>query len=99
MALSGAVCSVPLCIAIWFLGRPVAEEHLEPLLKEAGKEQINGTLTWETVELDPLYDLEFSNIELRDRQGKEVFKAPSVKVTWTIAGAVSAWKTEMVFQV
>lgn len=81
-----------LCIAIWFLGRPAAEEHLEPLLKEAGKEQINGTLTWETVELDPLYDIEFSNIELRDRQGKEVFKAPSVKVTWTIAGAVSAWK-------
>lgn len=60
-----------LCIAIWFLGRPVAEEHLEPLLKEAGKEQINGTLTWETVELDPLYDLEFSNIELRDRQEKK----------------------------
>lgn len=71
--------------------RPAAVQKLEPLLREAGKEQINGTISWNTLDLDPLYNLKFTDVELKDSRGRAVLKSPSVEVSWTIAGAVSAW--------
>lgn len=78
--------------ASYFLIRPVAVGKLEPLLEEVGAERINGTLAWSTVDLDPLYDLEFKDLELRDAEGRVVFRSPALKVSWTLAGAFSAWK-------
>lgn len=80
-----------LFVAAYFLIRPTAIQKIEPLLLEAGANRINGTLAWREIDLDPLYNLEFTDIEVIDSERRVVFKSPSLQVDWTIAGAFSAW--------
>lgn len=87
-----AVLCCLLFAAAYFLVRPAAVARLEPLLAAAGEERINGTLSWRSFDLDPLYNLEFRDIELKDQNGRAVFRSPSLTVGWTVAGAFSAWK-------
>lgn len=89
------IAAVLFCLlfaAAYLLVRPAAVARLEPLLLAAGEERINGTLSWRSFDLDPLYNLEFKEIELKDQNGRAVFRSPSLTVGWTVAGAFSAWK-------
>ena len=80
-----------LFLALYLLVRPIAMETLEPQLSAASKERIRGTLSWRAVDLDPTFDLQFNDLELRDASGRRVFFAPSLTVHWTIAGALDVW--------
>lgn len=79
--------------AMYLEVRPLAVEKLEPILEQTARDRINGTLSWEKLDLDPSLNLEFQNIILRDVNGAEVFRAPSLTVGWTIPRAFSAWKS------
>lgn len=84
-----------LCVlffAAYFLVQPVVIRKIEPVLAEAGADRINGTLSWGEIHLDPLYNLEFTDVKLMDSKNRVVFTSPSLQVDWTIAGAFSAWK-------
>lgn len=56
---------IMLCI-IYLLIRPIITQNLEPVIKDAAGERINGTLTWTMMDLDPNYDLSFTDLELKD---------------------------------
>ncbi len=66
---------IMLCI-IYLLIRPIITQYLEPVIKDAAGERINGTLTWTMMDLDPNYDLSFTDLELKDAKGEVVFKSP-----------------------
>ena len=71
-----------LCI-IYLLIRPIITQNLEPVIKDAAGERINGTLTWTMMDLDPNYDLSFTDLELKDAKGEVVFKSPSLEIGWS----------------
>ena len=71
-----------LCI-IYLLIRPIITQNLEPVIKDAAGERINGTLTWTMMDLDPNYDLSFTDLELKDEKGEVVFKSPSLEIGWS----------------
>ena len=73
---------VMLCI-IYLLTRPIITQNLEPVIKDAAGERINGTLTWTMMDLDPNYDLSFTDLELKDAKGEVVFKSPSLAIGWS----------------
>lgn len=89
-----AVASIVFVLAVtaYLLLRPVIVQNLEPVLHETAAERVNGTVTWSAVDLDPSFDLAFSDFALKDADGKEVFAAPSLTVRWTFADAFDAWK-------
>lgn len=83
-----------LAAGVYFAARPVLVRQLEPLVEEAAAEKVNGRLSWDGMELDPYYDLVLNELVLTDAAGKEIFRAPSLTVGWTLAGAFSAWRND-----
>lgn len=58
---------VLLC-AIYLLIRPIIVQNLEPVLKEQLGARVNGTLSWQAMDLDPDLNLSFTNLELKDEK-------------------------------
>ncbi len=83
-----------LFVVLYCFVRPMAVGRLEPLLREAAGERLLGTLSWRALDLDAAFDLEWTDIELSDTQGRRVFFAPKMTVSWTIAGALQALLTD-----
>ena len=79
---------------LYFLVRPMAVGQLEPLLRQAAGERLAGTLSWRALDLDAAFNLEWTDIELRDTQGRRIFFAPQMTVGWTMAGALDALTTD-----
>lgn len=75
---------VLLC-AIYLLIRPIVVQNLEPVLQEQAGSHINGSLSWESMDLDPSLDLSFTNLVLKDEKGNEVLSTPSLTVGWTVS--------------
>ncbi len=71
-----------LCI-IYLLIRPIIVQNLEPVLTEKAGEKINGTLTWDMMDIDPNLDLSFTNLVLKDQNGEDVLKSPSLTIGWS----------------
>lgn len=75
---------VLLC-AIYLLIRPIIVQNLEPVLKEQLGARVNGTLSWESMDLDPDLNLAFTKLELKDENGVDVLSTPSLTVGWTLS--------------
>lgn len=73
-----------LCI-IYLLIRPIIVQNLEPVLKEKAGERINGTLSWDMMDIDPNLDLSFTNLVLKDANGEDVLQSPSLTVGWSMS--------------
>lgn len=78
----GAVILVAVA-AVYLIARPIIVQNLEPVLKQTAEEKINGTLTWEAMDLDPQYNLTFENISLTDIDGKDILTSQNVTVDWS----------------
>ena len=78
------VIFILLC-AVYLLIRPIVVQNLEPVLSEQAGSHINGTLSWESMDLDPSLDLSFTNLVLKDASGNEVLTTPSLTVGWTMS--------------
>ena len=48
----GAIIFLALAV-VYLLIRPIVVQNLEPVIQDAVKEKINGTLVWRTMDLDP----------------------------------------------
>ena len=81
-----------LAVTVYLFLRPIIVQNLEPALQDAAAERLNGTITWSGLDLDPSYDVAFTDLELKDAGGETVFSAPSLTVRWTLAAAFDAWK-------
>ncbi len=91
----GALAVLAVIFAVLYVWvRPMAVSRLEPLLRQAAGERLSGTLSWRALDLDAAFDLNWTDIELRDTQGRRVFFAPKMTVSWTIAGALDALVTD-----
>lgn len=75
---------VLLC-AIYLLIRPIIVQNLEPVLKEQLGARVNGTLSWQAMDLDPDLNLSFTNLELKDENGSDVLSTPTLTVGWTLS--------------
>ncbi len=75
---------VSLCV-VYLLIRPIIVHNLEPVVREAAGSHINGTLSWDRMDLDPNYDLSFMNISLKDEKGEDVFKSPNLAIGWSMS--------------
>ena len=75
---------VLLC-AIYLLIRPIVVQNLEPVLQEQAGSHINGSLSWESMDLDPSLNLSFTNLVLKDEKGNEVLSTPDLTVGWTMS--------------
>ena len=75
---------VLLC-AIYLLIRPIIVQNLEPVLKEQLGGRVNGTLSWQAMDLDPELNLSFTKLELKDENGADVLSAPTLTVGWTMS--------------
>ena len=75
---------VSLC-AIYLLIRPIIVQNLDPVVREAAGSRINGSLTWDGMDLDPNYDLSFVNLSLKDEKGEDVFKSPNLTIGWSMS--------------
>ncbi len=73
-----------LCI-IYLLIRPIIVQNLQPVLEEKAGERINGTLTWDMMDIDPNLDLSFTNLVLKDEKGEDVLKSPSLTIGWSMS--------------
>lgn len=82
----GAIIFLALAV-VYLLIRPIVVQNLEPVIQDAVKEKINGTLVWRTMDLDPRYNLSFDFVELKDKEGKDVLKSANVTISWS-AGAL-----------
>jgi translocation and assembly module TamB len=78
------VIFIILC-AIYLLIRPIVVQNLEPVLQEQAGSHINGSLSWDAMDLDPSLDLSFTNLVLKDEKGNEVLTTPSLTVGWTMS--------------
>lgn len=65
----GAIIFLALAV-VYLLIRPIVVQNLEPVIQDAVKEKINGTLVWRTMDLDPRYNLSFDFVELRIKREK-----------------------------
>ena len=77
----GAIIFLALAV-VYLLIRPIVVQNLEPVIQDAVKEKINGTLVWRTMDLDPRYNLSFDFVELKDKEGKDVLKSANVTISW-----------------
>ena len=68
--------------ALYHLSADPSDHHTESGTRhqDAAGERINGTLTWTMMDLDPNYDLSFTDLELKDAKGEVVFKSPSLAI-------------------
>lgn len=82
-SIAGAIF-VMLC-AVYLLIRPIVVQNLDPVLKEQSVNLINGSLTWEAVDLDPKLNLSFTNLVLKDQDGNNVLETPSLTVGWSLS--------------
>ena len=71
---------------VYLIARPIIVQNLDPVLKETAEDKINGTLTWETMDLDPQYNLSFDKISLTDAEGKDVLTSSNITVNWSFCG-------------
>ena len=78
----GAVIFITIAV-IYLLIRPIIVQNLEPVIQEAVKEKINGTLVWRTMDLDPRYNLSFDFMELKDKEGRDVLKSANMTINWS----------------
>ncbi len=76
----------------YFMIRPAAVRYIEPLIEAAAEQRINGSVTWKSLDLDASYNLELTDVVLKDARGEEVLRAPSLTVGWTLARAISSWQ-------
>lgn len=90
---SAAAAVVLLGVSSYYLARPAAVRYIEPLLEEAAAAEINGTVTWKSVDLDASYNLELTDVVLKDAKGEDVLRAPSLTVGWTVGRAISSWQS------
>ena len=81
----GAALLVAVAV-VYLIARPIIVQNLEPVLKETAEDKINGTLTWETMDLDPQYNLSFDKISLTDAEGKDVLTSSNITVNWSFCG-------------
>lgn len=72
-------------VIVYLIIRPVIVQNIGPVIAGAADNKINGTLTWQRLDLDPNYDLEFIQLELKDSNGTKVLSAPSLTVGWTLS--------------
>ena len=75
---------IVLCI-IYLLIRPIIVQNLEPVIKEQAGDKINGSLSWDMMDIDPNLDLSFTNLVLKDENGEDVFKSPSLTIGWSMS--------------
>lgn len=75
---------IMLCI-IYLLIRPIIVQNLEPVIKEQAGDKINGSLSWDMMDIDPNLDLSFTNLVLKDEKGEDVFKSPSLTIGWSMS--------------
>lgn len=75
---------IMLCI-IYLLIRPIIVQNLEPVIQEQAGDKINGSLSWDMMDIDPNLDLSFTNLVLKDENGEDVFKSPSLTIGWSMS--------------
>lgn len=75
---------VMLC-AVYLLIRPIIVQNLEPVLEDKLGERINGSISWQSLDLDPSLNLSFTKLELKDENGVDVLTTPSLTVGWTLS--------------
>lgn len=74
-----------LVAVVYLLIRPIIVQNIGPVITAAADSKVNGTVTWQTLDLDPNYDLEFIDLQLQDRNGIVVLSVPSLTVGWTLS--------------
>lgn len=47
--------------------------------------RVNGTISWEQLDLDPGYNLQFAGLELKDNNGDTVLKSSYLTIGWTVS--------------
>lgn len=75
----------------YFLAKPVILEKSEPVLQEMAKKYINGTLTWDTLDLDKTLDIKLNNVQLKDSENQDVLKSSHLRVGWSFSSLYNAF--------
>lgn len=75
----------------YFLAKPVILKKSEPILQEMVKKYINGTLTWDSLDLDGIGEFNFYNVQLKDSEGQDVLKSSNLKVGWSFSSVYKAF--------
>jgi translocation and assembly module TamB len=78
------IAIVAILAAAFFLGRPLAGPAIQTAMKNVASEQINGTLTWSSVDLTPGLNLSIRDADLKDEKGRDVLKSPQMTVEWSL---------------
>lgn len=82
--LNGIAAAIFLVIVVvYLLVRPIVVQNLEPIVQEAVKDKVNGTLVWRTMDLDPQYNLSFDYVNLKDKEDRNVLKSSNVTIHWS----------------
>lgn len=72
-------------VFLYLLVRPIIVQNIEPIITDAAKTKVNGTVTWLAIDLDPHYDLQFTQLSVKDENGVEILSAPYLTVGWTLS--------------
>lgn len=75
---------VAICF-VYLLIRPIIVQNLDPVLHEKIGARVNGTISWEQLDLDPGYNLQFAGLELKDNNGDTVLKSSYLTIGWTVS--------------
>ncbi len=87
----GAALLVMLFLAAsWWAVRPAILHIAEPALQQAADNNINGTLTWQSLKLTSSLDFQLMQAELKDSGGGDVFKAPQITARWSLWALIQA---------
>lgn len=73
-------------VVIYLVIRPVVVQNLEPVLKQAAAEKLNGEISWQMMDLDPRYNLSFDGLLLKDENGHDVLRTPNMTIDWSLCG-------------
>ncbi|MFQ9401743.1 MAG: hypothetical protein ACLR1D_05255 [Dialister sp.] len=73
-------------VVIYLVIRPVVVQNLEPVLKQAAAEKLNGEISWQMMDLDPRYNLSFDGLLLKDESGHDVLRTPNMTIDWSLCG-------------
>ena len=76
--------------ASWWAVRPAILHIAEPALQQAADNNINGTLTWQSLKLTSSLDFQLMQAELKDSGGGDVFKAPQITARWSLWALIQA---------
>ena len=70
--------------------RPIVLHMAAPVLEQAVQNNVNGSVSWDSLSLTPAFDFQLNHVSMKDAEGRGVLKSSQITVYWSLASMAAA---------